>query len=463
LAETTTIEALSPSELARTIRSALENVGSGWVEGEVQGMNVWRTRNAFFELADEDTRLRCAIWGIYDRLPIELADGMRVQVHFERIDFRGKRGELQLRITKVREVGEGELIRRAVETLAVLRAEGRCEPERKPPLPRFPRRIGLVAGRGSDAYIDVTTHVRERFPAARILLCPARVSGVDAVPSLIDALGTLELVDDVDVIVLARGGGSVADLSCFDDLRLCRAISALKTPVAVALAHTRHRPNAYEVAAAGANVPAKVADLIVPSAAELSSELARTEKTFGTAINDLRALSPALGLAQRKLDGKQQLEVWRLRIDRSEGELVANGERFFAAKRDALRLQDELIDHAAAAVPTPAALEPSRATFERAETRVLSECALERQELGRLSDLLTRGAAAAITRERQRLTHLADLLDARDYLKRGFAAVRDVTGRLRTSAAALTAGEPVAIEFIDGTAQAQITDITTGR
>src|SRR2546423_1133805 len=103
LADTSTIEALSPTELARTICSALQNVRSGWVEGEVQGMNVWKTRNAFFELADEDTRLRCAIWGIYDRLPTELADGMRVQAHVERIDFRGKRGELQLRITKVRE------------------------------------------------------------------------------------------------------------------------------------------------------------------------------------------------------------------------------------------------------------------------------------------------------------------------------------------------------------------------
>jgi exodeoxyribonuclease VII large subunit len=426
-------------------------------------MNIWKTRNAFFELADEDTRLRCAIWGIYDRLPIELADGMRVQAHVERIDFRGKRGELQLRINTVREVGEGELIRRAAETLAVLRAEGRCEPERKPPLPRFPRRIGLVAGRGSDAYIDVTTHVRERFAAARILLCPALVSGVDAVPSLIDALGTLELVDDVDVIVLARGGGSVADLACFDDLRLCRAISTLKTPVVAALAHTRHRPNAYEVATAGANVPAKVADLIVPSAAELSSELARTEKTFGAAITDLRALSPALALAQRKLDGQRQLELWRLRIDRAEGELVAKGERFFAAKRDALRLLDELLDRAAAAVPKPAALEPSRATLKRAATRVLSDCALERQQLARLGDLLARSGTATTTRERQRLAHVTDLLDARDYLRRGFAAVRDLTGRLRTSASALSPDEPVAIEFVDGTAQARITEITTGR
>jgi exodeoxyribonuclease VII large subunit len=270
-------DTLSVSQVARRVDGALRELGDGWIEGEIRAITQHRSGHVYLTLADEDSNLDACIWkGRVKRcLPLPQR-GELVQAHYERIDFYAPRGATKLVIDQIKPTGEGELLRRRAETLSRLRADGLCEEDRRKPLRSFPRRVGVIAAQGSDAKVDVIRHLRERMPSQDVIFAPASVQGVEAVGSVIDALGALQSISDVDVIIIARGGGSVADLVAFDDERLCRAIFACSVPVITSIGHTKDRPNCDYVAAAFAPVPAKAAEYaIARSAAELSEEFAR--------------------------------------------------------------------------------------------------------------------------------------------------------------------------------------------
>ena len=261
---TDTQSALSVSQVAGRIDSALRELGDGWVEGEITSINVHRSSgHAYLTLADESSSLDACIWkGRMSRCEPLPAQGDLVQAHYERVDFYAPRGSTKLILDRVRPTGDGELLRRRAETLRRLQADGLCDPDRRKPLPAFPRRVGVIAARG-DANVDVIQALRRRFPPQHIAFCAASVQGVHAVGSVIDALGRLQSIEGVDVIVIARGGGSTADLLAFDDERLCRAIFACAVPVITSIGHTKDRPNCDHVAAAFAPVPAKAAELAI--------------------------------------------------------------------------------------------------------------------------------------------------------------------------------------------------------
>jgi exodeoxyribonuclease VII large subunit len=269
--------ASSVSQVAHRIDGALRELGDGWVEGEVRSITRHRSGHVYLTLADEDSNLDACIWkGRIWRCEPLPAQGNLVQAHYDRIDFHAPRGSTKLIIDFIKPTGEGELLRRRAEALRRLQADGLCDADRRKPLPAFPRTVGVIAAQGSDAKADVVRAVRERFPAQNIAFCPAAVQGVEAVGSVIDALGRLQAVHGVDVIIVARGGGSVADLVAFDDERLCRAIFACSVPVITSIGHTKDRPNCDHVAAAYATVPAKAAEhAISRSAADVLAELDR--------------------------------------------------------------------------------------------------------------------------------------------------------------------------------------------
>ena len=217
-------------------------------------------------------------------------------------------------LDRVRPTGDGELLRRRAETLQRLRADGLCDPDRRKPLPAFPRRVGVIAAR-NDANIDVIQALRRRFPPQDIVFCAASVQGVHAVGSVIDALGRLQAVEGVDVIVLARGGGSTADLLAFDDERLCRAIFACAVPVITSIGHTKDRPNCDHVAAAFAPVPAKAAELAIRlSAADLLEELDRHRVALARVFERPRAMVERMG---------ELLHSSRTRVTRKRLDLIA--------------------------------------------------------------------------------------------------------------------------------------------
>ena len=239
------------AQVAGRIGGALRALGDGWIEGEVTlDQRASSSGHVYLTLADESASLDACIWkGRVARCSPLPAQGDLVQAHYERVDFYAPRGTTKLILDRVRPTGEGELLRRRAETLQRLRADGLCDPDRRKPLLAFPRRVGVIAAR-NDANIDVIQALRRRFPPQDILFCSASVQGVHAVGSVIDALGRLQAVEGVDMIVVARGGGSTADLLAFDDERLCRAIFACAVPVITSIGHTKDRPNCDHVAAA---------------------------------------------------------------------------------------------------------------------------------------------------------------------------------------------------------------------
>jgi exodeoxyribonuclease VII large subunit len=275
MSATVTRTALTVSEMASVIGAALRELGDGWVEGEVRSINRHRSGHVYLTLADESSNIDVCIWkGRVARCSPLPAQGDLVQAHYQKVDFYAPYGKTSLIVDYLKPTGEGELLRRRAQTLAKLQAEGLCN--RRKQLRAFPRRVGVIAGQGSHAQEDVIRHLRERFPAIDIAFCAASVQGVEAVGTIIDALGRLQAIGGVDVIILARGGGSVADLMPFDDERLCRAIVACTVPVITSIGHTKDHPNCDHVAAAYAPVPAKAAELAIRhSATELLDALDR--------------------------------------------------------------------------------------------------------------------------------------------------------------------------------------------
>jgi exodeoxyribonuclease VII large subunit len=234
----------------------------------VTSIQEHRSGHVYLTLADESSSLDACVWkGRVPRCRPLPTQGDLVQAHYERVNFYGPRGATKLLLDRMRPTGDGELLRRRAETLRRLQAEGLCDPERRKSLPAFPRRVGVIAAR-NDASVDVIQALRRRFPPQDIVFCPVAVQGVHAVGSVIDGLGRLQATNGVDVIVIARGGGSPADLLAFDDERLCRAIYACAVPVITSIGHTKDRPNCDWVAAAFAPVPAKAAELAIGHSAE---------------------------------------------------------------------------------------------------------------------------------------------------------------------------------------------------
>jgi exodeoxyribonuclease VII large subunit len=406
---------LSVAQLATRVGSALRGLGDGWVEGEITTINLHRSSgHVYLTIADESASLDACIWkGRVQRCQPLPAQGELVQVHYERVDFYAPRGSTKLIVDRLRPTGEGELLRRRAETLRRLQADGLCDPDRRKPLPAFPRRVGVIAARG-DANVDVIQALRRRFPPQDVVFCAASVQGVHAVGSVIDALGRLQSVEGVDAIVIARGGGSTADLVAFDDERLCRAIFACAKPVITSIGHTKDRPNCDHVAAAFAPVPAKAAELAIRrSAAEILQELDRHRSRLACVLARPRETVERLGA---------MLAASKARVARKQMDLVAALDRRSA---EALR-------------------ELRRRLALRREA-VEAGCARLGPSAGRL-----------LARKSERLQALGAVIDAKDFRRRGWAMIDDGSARAVTSVAQLRAGERVQLHFADGAAVASI-------
>lgn len=244
-----------------------------WVEGEIAQLNMRPNgKVAFLTLRDvsANTSLQVtAFRSVLTKLASPLQEGDRIVVHGS-FDFYAVRGSLSFRVDQVFPVGIGELLARLERLRAALADEGLTDPGRKRPLPFLPHTIGLVTGAGSAAESDVLTNARLRWPAVSFRVKNPLVQGASAVPQLVEALQTLDADPEVDVIVLARGGGSVEDLLPFSDEALCRAVVACRTPVVSAIGHEPDHPIVDDVADLRCSTPTDAGKTIVPDvAAEL--------------------------------------------------------------------------------------------------------------------------------------------------------------------------------------------------
>jgi exodeoxyribonuclease VII large subunit len=257
--------------LSMKIGDYVEKMSPLWVEGQiVQLIRRPGMSTVFLTLRDPDVDMSLSVaipTGALDAMPSPPQQGARVVVH-AKPTFWAKRGTLQLEARQMRHVGVGELLARLEHLKQLLRSEGLFEPGRKRPLPFLPRRVGLITGRATAAERDVLAGVARRWPAARVEVRQVAVQGADTVAQVTAALRELDALPDVDVIVIARGGGSFEDLLPFSNETLVRAAAATATPVVSAIGHESDTPIVDYVADLRASTPTHAAAAVVPDVAD---------------------------------------------------------------------------------------------------------------------------------------------------------------------------------------------------
>jgi len=311
----------SVSRLNETIRGFVSNWGSVWVEGEITAWNL-RGGHVFGRLKDAsgDAMISFRLWSsTLQRLPDDLKVGDRV-VACVKSDYFVKSGDFTFTVSAMRHTGLGDQLARLEQLRAQLRREGLFDPSRKKRLPFLPHVIGLITGERSDAEKDVHRNAELRWPQVRFRTIHAAVQGDRCVPETIAALAALDADPEVDVIVIARGGGDPQTLLGFSDERLLRAVAQASTPIVSAIGHENDHPLLDEVADLRASTPTDAAKKVVPDVAEQRA-----------LVQQLRSRARSR-LTQRIAHDVAQLEQLRTRpvLRAPEGMLVARSHEVFA-------------------------------------------------------------------------------------------------------------------------------------
>jgi exodeoxyribonuclease VII large subunit len=227
------------SKLTFYIRKLLEEdetLQDVWVQGEISNLSRPASGHVYFTLKDSSAALKCVMWKTSAaRLGIPLQDGKAVEVH-GKIGVYEVSGQYQLYADQIRPVGEGALYQEFMRLKAMLEAEGLFAPERKRPIPMFPQKIGIVTSATGAALRDMLNTLRRRLPLVQVILAPSPVQGIEAPPALVKAIQSLNL-HSPDVIIIARGGGSIEDLWAFNDERVVRAVAISAVPVICGVGH----------------------------------------------------------------------------------------------------------------------------------------------------------------------------------------------------------------------------------
>ncbi|MEN9922973.1 MAG: hypothetical protein RIS09_487 [Actinomycetota bacterium] len=257
----------------------ISKLGQVWVEGEVLTAKQF-SQVYFISFRDLDSEIGIevvAAQSIIDKLPEKLSQGSKVLM-LVATEWWSKRGEVKFRVKEIRPLGLGDLLVRIEMLRSALRTEGLFDRERKKPLPFLPRKVGLITGRDTDALKDVVVNARRRWPATAFEIREIPLQQPDTPRLAINALNELQTIDDVDVIVIARGGGSFADLLPWSDEGLARAVANAYKPVVSAIGHEADKPILDDVADVRASTPTDAAGKIVP---DLEVERAHFERNLG--------------------------------------------------------------------------------------------------------------------------------------------------------------------------------------
>jgi exodeoxyribonuclease VII large subunit len=317
------------SAFNRGVGSWLQRLPTVWVEGEICELRRQeRWQSVFFTLKDSDDGSVVAALmprGQFDGLRLDLRDGERVHV-YGRPELFEPKGQLRLRALSIERFGLGEHLAALERLKQKLAGEGLFAPERKRPLPRIPRRIGLVTGNDAAAKRDVITAVQARFPPARMLVAETLVQGPRAAEAVAEALRAICAEPEIDVVVLARGGGSFEDLLPFSDERVVRAVVGCPVPVVTAVGHEQDMPLCDLAADVRASTPTAAARLVVPDLAELLASLERARAGLGRgARRSLDRYRERIASEGARLRNASALLVERRRstLERSAGRLRA--------------------------------------------------------------------------------------------------------------------------------------------
>jgi exodeoxyribonuclease VII large subunit len=296
-------EVYSVTRLTREVRALLDRgLGVIWIEGELSNFSQPASGHWYFSLKDRDAQLRCAMFRMKNVL-VGFTPRAGSQVLLRgRISVYEARGEYQLIVEHLEEAGVGALKREFERLKSRLAAEGLFALERKRPLPRFPRRIGVITSPSGAALRDVLHILARRYPAASVLIYPAPVQGAAAVPALVRALTVAAVRAECDVLILTRGGGSLEDLWAFNDEGLARAIHASPIPVVSGVGHEVDFTIADFVADARAPTPSAAAELVAPDRHACLEALTRTAQRLALGMRrELRGVALRADAAERRL------------------------------------------------------------------------------------------------------------------------------------------------------------------
>ena len=269
------------------VKGWIEKLGFLWVEGQLTQINIKSTwKLSYLTLRDveqqKSVQLTCPT-DLVRGLPTPLKDGDRVVVYGKPAFYAG-RGTFSLWTTDIRHVGIGELLARIEALRKQLTAEGLTDPARKKPLPFLPKKVGLITGRGSAAERDVLAVSQDRWPAVQFRVINTAVQGTGTVAQVVDALQLLDADPEVDVIIIARGGGSVEDLLPFSEEALQRAVAAAHTPVVSAIGHEPDNPVLDNIADVRAATPTDAAKRVVPDVALEYDRIAEARQRMAAAL-----------------------------------------------------------------------------------------------------------------------------------------------------------------------------------
>jgi len=280
----------SVTDLTRYLRNLLvsdEVLGDVWVMGEVSNFSRPSSGHVYFTIKDASASLRCVMWrNTAIRQTFMPRDGDAVEVHGA-IDLYEAGGVYQLYADSIRPAGEGALFQEFLRLKARLEAEGLFDLARKRPLPQWPHRIAVVTSPTGAALRDILNTLQRRYPLAEVVLAPTPVQGVDAPLGIVTALREVNRLAHPDVIILARGGGSIEDLWAFNDERVARAIVASDAPVVSGVGHETDFTIADFAADLRAPTPTAAAEIVTPNRLDLLAALAELEQRLGRAVQSM--------------------------------------------------------------------------------------------------------------------------------------------------------------------------------
>ncbi len=434
----------SVTRVNREVRVLLERgLGVLWVEGELSNFSQPSSGHWYFSLKDRDAQLRCAMFRMKNSLVgFTPRAGAQVLVR-GRISVYEARGEYQLIVEHLEEAGIGALRREFERLKAKLAAEGLFALECKRSLPRFPQRIGVITSPSGAALRDILHVLARRYPPARVLIYPAAVQGAAAVPALVAALQTASARAECEVLILARGGGSLEDLWAFNDERVARAIRACRLPVVSGVGHEIDFTIADLAADARAPTPSGAAELVVPDRSACLEVLARTALRLGAGMRrELRANGARFEGTERRL----KLAHPGVRLQQQMQRLDDLAQRLSGAARAGLHRGQMRVAQSITRL------------VRRSPDHVVREYRARHQGV---EARLDHAAKECLSRAQHRLALALRALNAVSplaTLTRGFAIVtRAAGGTLLTDAAAVLAGEEIEARLARGSLRARVT------
>jgi exodeoxyribonuclease VII large subunit len=434
-------EVLSVSQLNNRARLLLEDVfAQVWVEGEISNLARPASGHVYFTLKDGQAQVRCALFRQNAlRVRQALRDGLAVRVRGKVSLFEG-RGDYQLILDSVEPAGDGAL-RLAFEALkGKLSDEGLFAAERKRPLPSHPRRIGIVSSPTGAVIRDIISVFRRRAPQVELTLVPTAVQGREATAQIVRAL---QLADrqGFDALILARGGGSLEDLWCFNEEAVARALAACVTPTVSAVGHETDVSICDFVADMRAPTPSAAAELLAPHSADLQQRLAVLERRLQLCMRQHlhREQLRLEGLLRRLRHPGERLQQLALRVDDLERRLHQALQRRLGQSRERLlRLEHRL-----------ASRHPGR------------QLALLRQRLDSLAERLPRATLTGLRQRRLQLAALAQTLQVVSPLAtlgRGYSILLDEQGRAIRDARQTHVGQRLEARLGDGRLSVRVED-----